>query len=138
MTAQRRAADAEDYLERTRQRTSPSIARSDHAIAERERLRVDLRHRSADAVIGADRVRGVQRRVDVLQTWRCWANGHAISVERLSEITATLGAERGGSQGRSWALEQTIKHWADHHDIDLRPRQRIEHNRDRVGPNISL
>jgi conjugative relaxase-like TrwC/TraI family protein len=138
MTAQRRAADAEDYLERTRQRTSPSIARSDHAIAERDQLREELRHRSTDAVIGADRVRGVQRRVDVLQTWRCWANGQPVSVERLSEITETLGAERGTTQGLSWALEQTIKHWADHHDIDLRPRQRIEHNRDRVGPDISL
>jgi hypothetical protein len=86
----------------------------------------------------ADRVRGVQRRVDALQTWRCWANGQAVSIERLSEVTATLGAERGASQAHSWALEQTIKHWVDCHDIDLRPRQRIERDRGRVAPEISL
>jgi conjugative relaxase-like TrwC/TraI family protein len=136
--AQRRAADAEDYLERTRQRTSPSIARYDQAIAERDRLREDLRHRSADEVISAARVRGDNRRVDALQTWRYWADGQAVSVERLSETTATLGAERGPNQAHSRALEQTIKHWADRHDIVLRPRQRIERDRSRVAPDISL
>jgi conjugative relaxase-like TrwC/TraI family protein len=136
--ARRRAADAEDYLARTRQRTSPSIARFDHAIADRDWLRKDLRHRSTDEVFSADRVGGVQRRVDALQTWRCWADGQAVTVERLSEVTATLGAERGAGQGHCCALEQTIKHWADRQDIDLRPRQRIERDRSRVGPEISL
>jgi hypothetical protein len=136
--AQRRAALAEGYLERTRQWTSPSIARFDQAIAERDRLREDLRRCKADAVASADRVRGVQRRVDALQTWRRWANGQAVSVERLSEVSATLGAERGASQAHSWALEQTVTHWADRHDIDVRPRQRVERDRSRVGPDISL
>jgi hypothetical protein len=136
--AQRRVAHAEDYLVRTRQRTSPSIARYDHASAERDRLHEDLRHRNADAIVSADRVRGDQRRVDALQTWRRWANGQTVTVERLSEITATLGAERGASQAHSWALEQTITHWANGHDIDLRPRQRIERDRSRVAPGISL
>jgi hypothetical protein len=138
MIAQRRAAHAQDYLERTLQRTSPSIARYDHAITERDRHREDLRRCNADAVISADRVRGVQRRVDALQTWRCWANGQPVSVERLSEISATLGAERGASQAHSWALAQTVKHWADRHDLDVRPRQRIERNHGPVAPAISL
>jgi hypothetical protein len=89
-------------------------------------------------VISAYWVRGDQRRVDALQTWRCWANGQPVTVVRLSEISATLAAQRGASQAHSWALEQTIKHWADRHDIDLHPHRRIEHDHSRVGPEISL
>jgi hypothetical protein len=62
--AERRVEHAEDYVQRTRQRTTPAIARYDQAVAERDRLRADLLHHRSLEELSANQVRVVQRRVD--------------------------------------------------------------------------
>ena len=136
--AERRVEHAEDYLERTRQRTSAAIASYTQAVAERDRLRADLRHHTANVPLSADQVRRPERRVDALETWRRWANGQPVTVERLREVVATLAADRSPYQAHSRALDGTIDRWASSHDIDLRPRQRIGLDRSRVGPDLGL
>jgi conjugative relaxase-like TrwC/TraI family protein len=137
-TAERRLEHAEDHLERTRRRTSAAIVDHTQAVAERDRLRVELhRHRTIET-LNTNQIRGLERRVDTLATWRRWANGQPVTIERLRELAATLAADRTPHEAHSRALYETINRWANTHGVDLQPQRALERTRSRVGPELAL
>jgi conjugative relaxase-like TrwC/TraI family protein len=136
--AERRVDDAEDYLDRTRQRTSPAITGYTQAVAERDRLQDERRHHSTREIAATNDVRILERQVDALTAWRRWATGQPVAIERLGELAATLAADHGPYWAHSRHLAEATGQYATSQDIDLHPRQHVERDRGRIGPELAL
>ena len=129
-----------EYLGRTQERTATSISHYDQARRQRDKATEDL-HRHDMTVRGDHRrhpLDAAQRRVHDLETWRSWAGGQPVAIERLREVATTLAADRDPNQAHSRLLEDAIDRWASNHGIDLNSRQRVDRDRGRVGPELSL
>jgi conjugative relaxase-like TrwC/TraI family protein len=101
---------AEDYLDRTRQRTAPAIERHTQAVAAQRDAREHLR--ACDTIDRLDAMLpsvGEQRaHLHALTTWRHWAEGHDVPNGTLHTAFAVLAQEPGPKQHLAAAL---------HHDL---------------------
>jgi hypothetical protein len=138
--AERRVGRAAEYLERTRQRTATSISHYDQARRLHDNAAEDLHRHDITARVDHRRrpVDASQRRVHALETWKRWADGQPLSVERLREVATNLAADRDPSHAQFRALEDTIHRWANCLSVDLHPRHRAERTRSRLGPELAL
>ena len=97
--AERRLERADAYLERTRQRTEPSIERYRLAQAHRHRGRDNLPHRYATDLLDAMQhpVAVHRQRVAALDTWQQWAKGDDVGTNDLRGAVDTLNSVDGTS-----------------------------------------
>jgi conjugative relaxase-like TrwC/TraI family protein len=125
-TAERLLDRAEDYLARTRQRTTPAVDRHTHALANQrdahDQLRncgtIDLLDTMAPSV-------GEQRlHVQALTTWQRWAQGHDLPDGILHATFDVLARQPGAEQQLTITLRNDLAgtsvdrapHLTDHRD----------------------
>jgi hypothetical protein len=130
---------AREYLGLTQERTAPSIGHYNQACRQRDEATQDL-HRHEMTARGDQRrhpLDAAQRRVHALETWRSWADGQPVAVERLRDLATTLAADGSPNQAHSRLLEDAIDRWASNNGVDLKEPRRVEHDRCRVGPEFT-
>ena len=119
--AERRLERADAYLERTRQRTEPSIEQYRQAQAHRRAARDNLRHRDAADLLDAMHhpVDVHRQRVAALDTWQRWAKGHDVGNNDLRRAVDTLNTMDGSDRPFAEALAGSLQQWAIHNHVDL-------------------
>ena len=119
--AERRQERADAYLERTRQRTEPSIEQYRQAQAHRRAAQDNLRHRDAADLLDAMHhpVDVCRQRVAALDTWQRWANGHHVDTNDLRAAVDTLNSMDGSERPYAEALVGSLQQWAIHNHVDL-------------------
>jgi hypothetical protein len=129
---------ADAYLQRTRQRTAPSIDRYQEAKIDSEHAHGDLRRHDNVAWLDTryDIVNVRRRRVGALETWRSWATGDYLTVRDLADAIRALNAHGSGHLPEH-SLARSIETWATSHHVQLNPGQRIETTVRQRGEDIA-
>ncbi len=119
--AERRLERADAYLERTRQRTEPSIEQYRQAQAHRRAAGDNLRHRDAADLLDAMHhpVDVHRQRVAALDTWQRWAKGHDVGNNDLRAAVDTLNTMDGSDRPFAEALVGSLQQWAIHNHVEL-------------------
>ena len=119
--AERRLERAAAYLERTRQRTEPSIEQYRLAQAQRRDAHDNLRHRNTADLLDAMRypVDVHRQRVAAFDTWQRWAKGHDVGKNDLLAAVDTLNTMDGSDRPLAEALAGSLEQWAIHNHVDL-------------------
>ena len=105
--AQQQLDRAEDYLERTRQRTVPAIERHAQVTADRRNAHEQLRNYDTIDLLDAmlPSAGEHRRRVQALTTWQRWAQGHDLLDNALHSAIAVLAHQPGVEQQLAAALD---------------------------------
>ena len=126
--AERRLERADVYLERTRQRTEPSVQQYRLAQAQRREAYDNLRHSDTADLLDTMQYPGDthRQRVGALDTWRRWASGHRVGNDELHAAVDTLTTVRGPDRPFAEALADSLQQWAIHNRVDLSANSRAE------------
>ena len=108
--AQQQLDRAEDYLERTRQRTVPAIERHAQAAADRRNAHEQLRNCDTIDLLDAmlPSAGEHRRRVQALTTWQRWAQGHDLPDNALHSAFAVLAHQLGVERQLAAALRNDL------------------------------
>jgi conjugative relaxase-like TrwC/TraI family protein len=138
--AEQRLERADAYLERTRQRTRPTIDRYHQAQADRREAHDNVRyHDTADLLDDFHHPVDLhRRRVAALDTWQRWAIGGRVQVDDLREAVEMLDSAPGPDSALTKALTASLQQWAHRHRVDLGARTRPELAVRAAGPELEL
>jgi hypothetical protein len=108
--AQQQLDRAEDYLERTRQRTAPAIERHAQATADRRQAHEQLRNCDTIDLLDAMLASAGEhrRRVQALTTWQRWAQGHDLPDNAVHSAFAVLAHQPGVERQLAAALRNDL------------------------------
>jgi hypothetical protein len=131
-TAQQQLDRAEDYLERTRQRTGPAVERHAEVAANQRGARDELRNCDTIDVLDSMALSVGERRLHVraLTTWQRWAEGDDIPARGLRTAYVALARQPGVEQRLASALRDDLPgapidrhpHFtADRDHVDMQP-----------------
>jgi hypothetical protein len=96
-TAQQQLDRADDYLQRTRQRTGPAVERHANAVADQRHAREQLRNCDTVELLDATLPTADQQRrhLRALTTWQHWAQGQHVPDDTLYAAYAVLARQPG-------------------------------------------
>jgi conjugative relaxase-like TrwC/TraI family protein len=138
--AERQLARAEDYLERTRQRTEPSLERYRHAQTRQRDAHDNLRHGHTADMLDAMQpsVDDHRRRVTALETWQRWATGGTVQHADLQQAVDTLINTQHSDRSLTMPLAHSLQQRAKHHHVELDTSLRHELAAQPPGPELEL
>jgi conjugative relaxase-like TrwC/TraI family protein len=138
--AERQLARAEDYLERTRQRTEPSLEQYRHAQAQQRDAHDNLLHGHTADTLDAIQpsVDDLRRRVTALETWQRWATGGTVQHEDLRHAVDTLINAQHSDRSLTMPLAHNLQPRAKHHPVELDTSLGHELAVQRPGPEREL
>jgi hypothetical protein len=117
--ARRQLERAEDYLEHTRHRTTPSVERHREALITHRDAHDHLR--TCDTIDLLDTMLPTAddhcRHLRALNTWRRWAQGHDVPLDKLCEAVETLTNPPGDEPTPTRRLADDVRYWAADHGL---------------------
>jgi hypothetical protein len=130
--AEQQLERAQNYLERTRQRTGPAVERDARAVADQRDAHDRLRNCEAIELLDAmlPSVGEERRNVRALTTWQHWAQGHDLSDRALHRAFAVLKHRPGAEPPLAASLRDQL---ATPVDPDPRPAHHLEDPEVRVA-----
>ena len=131
---------AETDLNDTRIRTTSSINRYTRALTTRDDAHHRIHHHSIAEQFYAmhDSVTAAQHRLDVLETWKRWAEGQTISAHDVHQTIEGLIDRTSWKQTRESRLGQAVEGWAVQRGITTPNQAAMQPRPHRLGIEIEL
>jgi hypothetical protein len=70
-----------------------------------------------------ERLRDAEIRLDALDTWEQWAQGHSVDRDELADTVEALTHSSDTTIDWTRALANVIRHWAIQNNIDILPHR---------------
>jgi hypothetical protein len=85
-----------------------------------------------------ERLRDAETRIDALDTWKQWAQGHPVDREELAASVEALSHSPEAAIDGTLALANVVRQWAHQNNIDIRPYQTQATERPGLGIEIDF
>jgi hypothetical protein len=68
-----------------------------------------------------ERLHQAETRLDALDIWRQWAQGHRVDRDQLADSVESLGHSPEAATNGTLALANAVRQWAEHNRVDVTP-----------------
>jgi hypothetical protein len=85
-----------------------------------------------------ERLDTAEVRLDALDTWKQWAQGHHLGRDQLADTVDTLSHSPEAATDGTLALANVVWQWADQNHIDLQPYRTPTIERPGLGIEIDF
>jgi hypothetical protein len=130
--AEQKLADANQHAEptnRARNSAKQDLSHARHTLSSNDILDRWNYH--------PERLRDAETRVDALDTWRQWAQGHPVDRNLLADTVETL-TNSPDTAIDLLPLANVVRHWAGQKNIDLQPHRAHAIKRPELGIEIDF